>query len=80
MHVAKVEMLMKNNQNFVSLHLRLKDFCCCYRLTPHARKQLKSILDPPTLNGNDWRRLAQELKVDRQVKKIYFRVHKRYYL
>lgn len=38
-----------------------------FRLSEQARKQLRTCLDPPTLNGNDWRRLAQELKVDRYI-------------
>ncbi|XP_055934626.1 netrin receptor UNC5C-like [Argiope bruennichi] len=38
-----------------------------FRLTQQARKQLRTFLDPPNLNGNDWRRLAQELQVDRYI-------------
>ncbi|GBM76746.1 hypothetical protein AVEN_32123-1, partial [Araneus ventricosus] len=40
------------------------EFFLLYRLTQQARKQLRTFLDPPNLNGNDWRRLAQELQVD----------------
>ncbi|XP_071034968.1 netrin receptor UNC5C isoform X2 [Parasteatoda tepidariorum] len=38
-----------------------------FRLTPDVRKQLCICLDPPNSRGNDWRRLAQELGVNRYI-------------
>ncbi|XP_022237682.1 netrin receptor UNC5C-like isoform X2 [Limulus polyphemus] len=38
-----------------------------FRLSSEVRKQLCAYLDPPTTKGNDWRRLAQELGVDRYI-------------
>ncbi|XP_067139903.1 netrin receptor UNC5C-like isoform X2 [Centruroides vittatus] len=38
-----------------------------FRLTLEARKLLCNLLDPPNTSGNDWRRLARELKVDRYI-------------
>ncbi|XP_055933878.1 netrin receptor UNC5C-like isoform X5 [Argiope bruennichi] len=38
-----------------------------FRLTPDVRKQLCICLDPPNSRGNDWRRLAEELGVNRYI-------------
>ncbi|XP_076459267.1 netrin receptor UNC5C-like isoform X2 [Babylonia areolata] len=37
------------------------------RLPSHTRSQLCQLLDPPSVRGNDWRMLAQALKLDRYV-------------
>ncbi|XP_076368268.1 netrin receptor UNC5C-like isoform X8 [Tachypleus tridentatus] len=38
-----------------------------FRLSSEVRKQLCACLNPPTSRGNDWRRLAAELGVDRYI-------------
>lgn len=44
-----------------------QDIDTTFRLPKQARKEICSLLDPPTNRGNDWRMLAQKLGVDRYI-------------
>jgi leucine-rich repeat transmembrane protein FLRT len=50
----------------VSLSLK-SDYEQTFRLPALVKRQLCSLLDPPTNRGNDWRMLAQRLSVDRYI-------------